>query len=215
MRISEPRNTCFGSTRIEFLVLAVAIILLSLLVYVDLGRPQRVLSRTTCALNLKAIRQAEQGFEDDHGGVFPWMLPTDSGGTLESTHSANQIFRHYQILSNYLIVSAICVCPQDSRSAAIDFQSLTNANISYFISLNTEPKSPWYIVNGDRNISSGQGILFRVDDSSSLKWVKSVGLHGVRGHLVFVDGHVDEVDSDGLISAVKREQVKESLFAIP
>lgn len=205
----------FGFSRVELVVTVGIIALLGGLVCAYIANNRRASSRLTCAFKLKEIRLAELEFQKDHNDCFPWMLSTNGGGTLEYCASGVQTFRHYQIESNNLLMSIFLVCPQDTRTAATSFENLANENISYFIDFDSKPNAPMTIVHGDRNITLDSNVILQTTQSTPPSWIKSVGLHGDRGHLVFGDGHVEELDSVGLANAVQKTGIVTNHFAVP
>ncbi|HEV2391227.1 MAG TPA: hypothetical protein VG146_02575, partial [Verrucomicrobiae bacterium] len=123
--------------------------------------------------------------------------------------------RHFQVQSNYVTAWVVLLCPQDNRDAASNWQSLSNANVSYFVGLDSNPKLPRSIMAGDRNITAASSVILQWNPSAPPSWVKSVGLHGDKGHVVFGDGHVEELDSTGLSNALQRAGMSTNRFAVP
>jgi hypothetical protein len=204
-----------GFSRFELVVTLGAIALLGGLVCVYIVSNRRVSSHLTCAFNLKEISLAESEFQKDRNDCFPWMLSTNEGGTLEYCASGAQTFRHFQIESNNLLMCMLLVCPQDTRVAANNFVNLANENVSYFVDFDVKPNVPMTIVHGDRNITRLSGAILQTTPSTTISWVKNVGLHGDKGHLVFEDGHVEELDSAGLANAVQRTGIATNHFTVP
>lgn len=207
-------KTVHGFTRVELLVvLAVCAVVLLVLVGA-LRQPRDISSRLTCSVNLKQLAFAAQMFEKEHSG-YPWMISTNQGGTREFAPLGDDAFRHCQVLSNDVYVTLGLVCPQDSRRAATDWANLANTNVSYFTGLNARTNQPTTILAGDRNITSASSVVLQTGTSTPPQWVKSVGLHGNKGHLAFGDGHVEELNSDELAKAVQNTSVATNYFAVP
>lgn len=204
-----------GFSRVELVVTVVVIVLLGGLVCAYISSNRRASSHLTCAFNLKEIRLAELEFQKDHNDCFPWMLSTNDGGTLEYCALGAQTFRHFQVESNNLLMCMLLDCPQDTRTAATNFANLANENISYFIDFDSKPNAPMTIVHGDRNVTSLSSVILQTTLSTPPSWIKSMGLHGDKGHLVFGDGHVEEVDSAGLSNAVQRTGIATNRLAVP
>lgn len=204
-----------GFTRTEVLVVVLVLILFTCLagVFVDSGR--RVRHHLTCSQNLKQIGLAVPDFARDHGDRVAWQISTNDGGSLEYGLSGAQTFRHFQVQSHYIIAWIVLLCPQDNRDAAANWRSLSNANVSYFVGLDSNPKLPRSIMAGDRNITAASGTILQWNPSAPPSWVKSVGLHGDKGHVVFGDGHVEELDSTGLSNALQRAGMSTNRFAVP
>src|SRR5205807_6020960 len=72
----------------------------------------------------------------DHGDQFPFNVSTNKGGTFELCSAGadgfdDNGFLHLMVMSNELSTARILVCPADSKQAAVDFQSLSAANVTY------------------------------------------------------------------------------------
>jgi prepilin-type processing-associated H-X9-DG protein len=194
---------------------ALVSVLLGGLLWAFVSPTRRVRSYLSCSQNLKQFGLATRLFADDHRNLPPWEFSTNEGGTLEFRMSGEQTFRHFQAQSNYIIAWPILVCPQDTRKAAKNWENLANTNVSYFVGLDSKPSLDSSILAGDRNIASSTGTILQVNEQTPLQWVKSVGLHGDRGHLVFGDGHVEELDSVGWSNAVQRTGIETNRFTVP
>jgi len=178
-------------------------------------KSRRHASKLTCVENLKFIGVCERGYAEDHNGNFPWMLSTTLGGSLEYCGMGGQTFRHFQVQSNYIQMRDGIICPQDARRAAMSWVDLANTNVSYFVGLDSKPDLRMSIVAGDRNITPDSSVTLQANQSTPPSWVKSVGLHADRGHLAFSDGHVEELDSVGLASAIQQTGILTNHFAVP
>jgi prepilin-type processing-associated H-X9-DG protein len=189
--------------------------LLTVIVFVILGNQHRTASKAYCINKLKWVGIGEKSYTDDHGGKYPWMLSSASGGSLEFNENGNQTFRHFQVQSNYIQDCNTIICPQDNRQAAANWEILMNINTSYFVGLDSKPDLPMSIVSGDRNITPSSSIILQASQSVPPSWISSVGLHGNKGHLVFGDGHVEELDSTGLANAIQRTDILTNHFAVP
>jgi len=204
-----------GFTRIEAAVSVLTCFLLLGLALLVAGPSGHYRKRLPCALNLKALGTAGRTFANDHGGLYPWELPREEGGTLELAPSGPDTFRHFEALSNYIGMAIFLVCPQDSRAPATNFACIANTNVSYFVGADSDPKVPRSIMDGDRNITAASGVVLEWNPSAPPQWVKSVGLHGDRGNILFSDGHVQELDSFGLSNALQRAGMATNRFAVP
>jgi prepilin-type processing-associated H-X9-DG protein len=204
-----------GFTKVEFLVVVAIVVFFGVLVGACISNKKHAYSRMNCASNLKEIGVAEEMFQNNHNSIPPWSLPVADGGTLEYCASGEQTFRHFQAQSNYIVAMRTLICPQDARQAATNWEGLTNTNVSYFVGLDSNNKLPRSILAGDRNITSSSSVILEASQSALPSWIKSVGLHGDKGHLLFGDGHVEEVDSAGLSNAVQRTGIATNRFAVP
>ena len=90
-----------------------------------------------CINNLKQVGLAFRVWELDHNNQFPFNVSTNAGGTLElvslgADGNDRHPALHFQVLSNEMGSTKILVCAGDSsKTAALDFQSLGPANVSY------------------------------------------------------------------------------------
>jgi len=214
MTIQRNSPKSCGFTKIELLVVLLVCCILAELLFACLRSPRQVSSRLTCTVNLKQMGVAAQLFSQSYGG-YPWAVSTNSGGTLEFGAMGEQTFRHLQVLSNDIYVTVVVVCPQDVRQPAPNWLSMANSNISYFIGIDSNPALPTSIVAGDRNIAQMSGVVLESVLSAPPKWVKSVGLHGIKGNLLFSDGHAEKVSSAGLRKALLRTGIVTNHFSIP
>lgn len=205
----------FGFTRTELVVVIASACLLAVVASLFVKVPRQQSSHLTCALNLRMLGTDSRAFANDHDGRYAWGLSTNDGGSLEFALSGGQVFRHFQCQSNYIVAQVVLVCPQDTRQANTNWSNLANTNVSYFVGLDSDPKLPLSIMAGDRNTTVASGVILQWNASAPPQWVMSVGLHGDKGHIVFGDGHVEELDSAGLSNAVQRASMSTSRFAIP
>lgn len=202
-------------SRVELLTVTVVLLLLAGLLCMYLTKGRRSSSRFACAFNLRQIGLAEFVFQNEHNGFPPWMLSKSRGGTLDYSDLGDQTFRHFQVQSNYITAWMLLICPQDTRRAAINFESMVNTNVSYFVCLESKHDLPKSVMYGDRNITPQSSVVLQTTQPASLGWVKSVGLHGDKGHLVFGDGHVEEINSPELARAIQETGIVTNHFAIP
>ena len=208
-------NRDTGFTKVELLVVVGVIIIFAVLAGAFVSSKKRTYSRTNCIANLKEIGVAENMFQNDHNGNSPWSLSSVKGGTFQYHTSGEQTFRHFQVQSNYIIATRLLICPQDNRQTAANWENLVNSNLSYFVGLDSAPNLPMSIIAGDRNITADSSVILQATSSAPPSWISSVGLHGNKGHLVFGDGHVEELDSTGLANAIQRTGIFTNHFAVP
>jgi prepilin-type processing-associated H-X9-DG protein len=204
-----------GFSRTDLAVTLLVIAIFSWLLLSWFLPPKARIAKTTCSSNLNYLYLAARNFTEDHTKRFPWQVPAVEGGTMEYNESGSQAYMHFQVLSSDLLVTRSIICPQDQREPARNWPTMVNTNVSYFIDIDGKPSSPMSILAGDRNITAASSVIFRVSQSDRPNWVKSVGLHGDQGHLVFADGHVEELDSVGLSNAVQRTGNTTNRFAVP
>ena len=193
---------------IELLCVIAIIGVLASLLLPALNQAKEKARRIQCVNHLRQVGMAFQSFAQDHNGQFPMAVPTNSGGSLEFAQSAYRItgpfyfsFHHFQILSNELVSPKLVVCPTDTRLPATHFGFLQNDNISYIVGINADASHPNSILAGDRNLTNdwlGSSSLVRFGPNNTLRWTAE--LHRFKGNLLFADGHVEQINSPGLVS---------------
>jgi len=203
-----------GFSITELLVVILCCVVVGILMISFVRSPRQISSRLTCSVNLRQIGFASQMFGKNHAG-YPWTVSTNSGGTFEFTTKGDQTFRHLQVLSNDIYMTIGVVCPQDARVPASNWASIVNSNVSYFIGTDSNPSLPNSIVSGDRNIAKISGVVLTSILSDPPKWIEGSGLHGIKGNIVFGDGHVEQVSSAGLSNALLRVGIATNHFSIP
>ena len=193
-------------TLLELLTTMAIIGILAALLLPALQAAHRKAKRAACGSNLMNIGVASHLWAHEHNDLFPAQASTNQGGTLEFAQATalnpdvSSAFRHFQALSNEIVTPKILVCPADhQRSAARNFETLGNGNVSYWINPGAvfgRPDSP---LAGDRNVrTSGRTewtfVQFGAGDAVEF----SAELHGYRGNVLFGDGHRDDLDSRAL-----------------
>jgi hypothetical protein len=123
------------------LVLGYASILIALvippaLLLPALAHAKERAQRTNCSNNLKQVGIAFKVWALDNGEQYPFNVSTNKGGTFEFCSVGADGFDqnaalHFTVLSNEMGTPKILVCPKDSRLAALDFQTLGPANVTY------------------------------------------------------------------------------------
>jgi type II secretory pathway pseudopilin PulG len=190
----KPLRHCTRNAAFTLLELLIVIVVLFAALYVLvlplLPRNERS-RRSHCVNNLKQVALATKQYSLDYDGKFPWQVSTTNGGTLELAASPD-VFRHFQVMSNYIESPAILACPNDRGRLRADHFSprFANINVSYFIGLDADETRAQSILSGDRNLTGGatNGAL-RVFTSNSIpRWEE--GAHATTGNLALSDGSV-------------------------
>jgi len=188
-----------GFTLIELLVVMTIVILLAALLVPALGRAGAKGRQIHCLGSLKQIGAGFHLFANDHGDRFPMLVPTIEGGALEFNQVAPDVaglftltFRNFQVLSNELFTPKLLVCRADHRTAASNFATLTDRQVSYFAGRHAEPRQPNSVLSGDDNLTNAA-----TAQSTSIVALAEVNLgwsrarHDQRGNVLFADGRVE------------------------
>jgi len=112
----------------------------------------------------------------------------------------------WQTMSNELSTPKVLRCPEDAeRTCATNFSTgFSDANISYFFSLEAADTYPQMILDGDDNLAVNgvrvkPGIL-NLPTTNSLTWTKE--RHRGAGNIGMADGSVQQTTVNTLNSAV-------------
>jgi competence protein ComGC len=212
-----------GFTLIEILIVVATILLIVFVMIPKLVRAPTRSSRLGCTSNLKQIGLSFRMYSNDHDDLFPFAVPTASGGTREFTNSP-QVFLHFQAMSNELTIPRVLVCPTDSkRQQALDFLHTTNpssfqsnSNLSYFAAFDAAESKPERLLSGDRNITGGvftNGFLRLLKTNSSAGWTKE--LHNNAGNISLSDGSVSQTTAQQLQQQLRTNTLPTIRLAIP
>ena len=212
MKAPHHKGRSLRSSAFTRLELVITVLLLVVMVFILLSVRKGVRGHADpveCGNNLKHIGLALRIWANDHDGKFPTMVSTNLGGSQEYAETG-QVFRHYLSLSNQLGSPLKLACPADSRRASRDWDSLTNSNISYFMSLDAEDRGGDMFLIGDRHLESNPsrtGSLLVLTPKTSVHWGSA--LHGeMGGNLVPVDGSAQPVYTADLAKFVQKSLTK-------
>jgi competence protein ComGC len=153
---SSPQNTrkshpsrAFSTramTLVELICVTVVLSILVLMIIPARGR-RAPYHRIKCVNNLKNVGLAFRIYATDYNNRFPFEVSTNAGGTLEIQ---NDVAAQFRVLSNELSTPKIVLCPADRRrKEAKDFNSISAANISYYVGLDASQNSFASILSGD------------------------------------------------------------------
>lgn len=160
------------------------------------NKPQRHGPR--CVNHLKNIGLALRIFSTDNGGQYPWAVATNSGGSAGIPLDAANAWRQFAAISNELSTPFILICSEDSeRKIAENFASFGNANLSYFLGLESVEEIPQSILAGDRNVTTngvdvGPGLLL-LGTNHNPGFSRTI--HKGVGNILMGDGSVQQVTS--------------------
>ncbi len=112
---------------------------------------------------------------------------------------------HFLAVSNWISDLRILTCPGDNRSAATNWQSLADSNISYFINLDSTEFKPNRIGIGDRALISSteptNGKLI-IATNGTYQW--KTNIHNGRGTISYGDYTVHQFKSGELTSELQK-----------
>jgi prepilin-type processing-associated H-X9-DG protein len=188
-----PKRKAF--TLFEVLVVASTIALLAfILLPVFTVRSHAGRGHVACINNLKQIGLAMRMFGDDHENKLPWEVAASQGGSLDY-RTGSEVFRHFLSASNELGSARVLVCPYDlGRMKALDWNTLANSNLSYFVGLNAVAGRASTILAGDRTLSlDGTNPVGCVAIQPQTDLRISGSFHDRRLNLAFADGSAQQM----------------------
>ena len=117
---------------------------------------------------------------------------TNDGGTAEFV-GASDVFLHFQTVSNELSSPKILVCPNDpAKTKAMDFDTFSNQNLSYFVGLTSNENDFQSILSGDRNLTTNGTALsagvFTLSTNNKLGWTTAIHNNAGNGFTRVTDG---------------------------
>jgi type II secretory pathway pseudopilin PulG len=192
-------------TLIELLVIIVILALLFATLVPAVALSKRKAQRIKCTNNLKQIGTSFRLFSTDHGDKFPNTVSTNKSGAREYLWQSNFAANYFSTLSNELATPKVLLCPTDTRKLAINFASLTDANVSYFAGLDADETHPSSLLAGDRNLTingiEARGGIVEIHPTDQLGWTKA--MHRYSGNVALGDGSVQSL-SFGHASGARR-----------
>ena len=215
-REQEDRSVV-AFTLIELLVIIAILAVLAAALIPAVVRAKAKAGAVCCNCNLKQVGLSIRLFANDHGDNYPSQVSVTNGGSLEFAAGGNA-FRHFQVLSNELSTPKVLVCPSDNRKSAARFASLSDSNLSYFISLDANESFPQMILSGDRHLringSVAQG-LSALTENTAISWTKEIHRKSGSGQIGLADGSVQSLSNSGLQNQVTNQRVALNRLAIP
>jgi hypothetical protein len=198
-------------------VLAIVLLLAAVLLPA-LSRAERKTSRIGCINNLMQVDIAYRVWEGDNGDIFPMGISVATGGSREMAQTGNVVL-NFQVMSNELGTPKILCCPNDTnRTPSLDFPSLANSNVSYFVAVDTtNALNPRALLSGDSNFEI-KGVpmksgLLSVWTNDPVTW--SAARHVHDGNLGLADGSAQAVTSAQLPNIFEDTGVETNRLAIP
>jgi competence protein ComGC len=201
-RFSHQQTTAL--TKIDVLVIVAVLVVMAALLLPALAAAKRKSARINCISNVKQIGIAFRLWEGDNKDKYPMAVSVTNGGAMELAATGN-VAACFQVMSNELCTPRILLCPEDTRRTyATNFSiGFSDANISYFISLDAAEMYPQMILAGDDNLLvDGKPVqpgILNLRPGTTIAWTKDRH-HGV-GNIGLADGSAQQVTGDGLNSA--------------
>ena len=198
-----------GFTLTELLVVICVVAVVAVLLLPGLAASKRKNEKINCINNLKQIGLASRIWEGDNGDKYPMQSALTNDAMIKLI-SDGKAYVLWQTMSNVLGTPKNLVCPADKqRTAAVSFtQNFSDANISYFISLDASDAYPQMILFGDDNLAVNgvrvrPGIL-NLWTNTPFSWTKE--RHGGAGNIGLSDGSIQTTTSTALQAAVQSVQ---------
>jgi prepilin-type N-terminal cleavage/methylation domain-containing protein/prepilin-type processing-associated H-X9-DG protein len=207
-----------GFNLIELLIVIGVVVLLAAVLLPILAASKRKSARIGCIGGLKQVGLAFRLWAQDNGDKYPMQVILTNSETMKLvTHGSAYLL--WQTMSNELSTPKILYCPNDQqRTNAMSFsQGFSDANISYFFSLDAAETYPQMILNGDDNLAvDGVPVnpgLLTFSTNSTISWTDE--RHRRAGNIGMADGSVQQTTIGGLQSAIGNVTLGVPTNAIP
>lgn len=205
MKAQPAANRTEALTLNEVLLIIALIVLLAALLLPALAAAKKKHARIGCVNNLHEIGTAFKVWEGDNDDKYPMHFALTNSETMKLIGSG-RAYVLWQTMSNELNTPKVLHCPEDTEhTAATNFAiGFSDANISYFFSLEASDAYPQMILDGDDNLAVNgvrvkPGIL-NLPTANSLTWTKE--RHGGVGNIGMADGSVQQTTIGSLNAAV-------------
>jgi type II secretory pathway pseudopilin PulG len=219
MKTLSPKGAARAFTLIELIVIVLTLSVLAVALVTGLIRARRTARLIHCTSDLKQIGLSFRTWAIDHSNERPPQVPMASGGS-EELVGTGQVFVHLRLMSNELVTPKILVCPADkAKTAARDFgPKFSDTNVSYFVSVDADEKTPQMFGAGDRGLAfQGQpitpGLFTLTTNNPALSWTKAI--HNCRGNIGLADGSVQGFGAERLAEGVQYQDAATNRLAIP
>ena len=201
LRRANKRNHALTLIETTVLVLLIAVLLAILLP--ALAAAKRKPIKPFCSNNLRQISLANLMWASDNNSKYPMEVSATTGSAMEFAN-AGEVWKVFQVMSNYLGTPKVLICPADTQraKAATNFSTDLKNKISYFAGLDAKESDPQTPLAGDDNLVVNgvpvpPGILNL--SSNSVSWTQD--RHCFSGNVALVDGSVQSVTRIGFNSS--------------
>ena len=211
MKTRCATNRTRGFTKVELLVVIGVLALLAAMVFPALNAAKANAQRINCINHLKQIGIAFRVWEGDNYDKYPMEVYATNQAMMKLVGSGNAhlLWRTISCLQStneyYLRTPEYLYCPADTtRKAATNFMDFSDANISYFLSLDAVESYPQMILDGDDNLAV-DGVRVKpgflsLGTKNTIVWTKE--RHYKAGNIGMADGSVQQGTSESLNSAI-------------
>jgi hypothetical protein len=196
-------------------ILITVVALLAVVAIPALGRAKQKAARISCVCHVKKIGLALRIWANDNDDLYP-MSAGNPDDSLRIDALEGRMFRLFQVLSNEFSVPKSVICPSDTRSAATNWTSFANENVSYFIGLDANDTQPNMVLSGDRNLTLEGRLLTGVvslGTNSPVAWTKD--MHRQSGNIGLADGSVQKVTTHLLRQQLAHSGDSTNLLVFP
>ncbi|HTY89514.1 MAG TPA: hypothetical protein VMB80_18840 [Candidatus Acidoferrum sp.] len=218
MNAHRTNHRASGFKLIELLVIIGVVILLAVVLLSAIASARKEARRTSCVSNLKQVGLFFRLWAGDNGDRYPMQVVLTNAETMKLVTNGSA-YLLWQTMSNELSTPKIVHCPNDTQrtSAASFFQNFSDANISYFFSLDATEMYPQMILDGDDNLAINgirvkPGVL-NLSTNTTVAWTKE--RHKGVGNVGLVSGSVLPITSEGLNSGITAGIVGVPTNAVP
>ena len=221
-RCTNQRNAAM--TLFEVGVVTAVLLVLAVVLLLALSKSRRKSSRIFCVNNLKQIGLACRIWESDNGDIYPMGIPVTNGGSMEMVQLGD-VASTFRTMSNELSTPKILICNGDGNNPgdrihklAADFDTLSNLNISYFVSVDvTNEANSLLILSGDSHLQirgkTAKSGLLSIWTNDPVAW-DSIR-HDGCGNLGFADGSVQSLTASMAMDRFIQTGVATNRLAIP
>jgi len=222
---AKPDNRSDGFTLVELMITIVVLVVLALLLLPAHHKPVSA-KRITCTNNLRQIGLCYRQWAIDNADRFPMAVSVTNGGAMEAVTLGN-LALIFQVMSNELITPKILFCPADQRRVpattfanptvkrAVTFQG--NANLSYFVGLDSDETTPQMMLSGDDNLLvSGAAVkpgILSLWTNTPVAW--SEKRHEKQGNVGLADGSVLGWSTSKLADGLRNTGMATNRLVVP
>ena len=138
----------------ELVVVICVLALVAALLLPALAAAKRKASRINCVNNLKQITLGFKRWAGDNDDKYP-MQTCVTNDSMMKLFSSGNAYVLWRIMSNELASAKVLICSEDKdHTGTFSFaDGFSDANISYFFSLDADKSHPQMILSGDSNLA--------------------------------------------------------------